>query len=141
VERAELEAEPAVAAGETRRLQLLVIDDEAQVADVTRRLLQMGGHDVRVATQPEEVFRIWSEHAASIDLVICDVAMAHMRGPELIATLAQGEVVPHVLFITGYSEEAASSALGHPVLAKPFTAAALERAVAGAVAPSGSRET
>jgi PAS domain S-box-containing protein len=116
-------------AGQTRALTLLVIDDETSVADVTRRMLEIRGHNVQVATQPEEALRIWAERGASFDLVICDVAMARMRGPELIARFEQLGVAPRVLFITGYSEEAVRSELGHPVLSKPFSASALWQAV------------
>jgi signal transduction histidine kinase/CheY-like chemotaxis protein len=113
----------------TRPLQLLVIDDEPSIANVTGRLLSSRGHQVRVTSDPKHALAIWAEHGTEIDLVICDVAMAEMRGPELILRLAEGGVIPRVLFITGYAEEATRSALGHPVLAKPFTAAALWDAV------------
>jgi signal transduction histidine kinase len=117
----------------TRPLELLVIDDEAMVAHVTRRTLEKRGHVVRVATQPEEALAIWRERGTRIDLVICDVAMAHLRGPELVARLAAIGVTPRVLFITGYSEEAVHAGLTHPVLSKPFTAAALFEAIHQAV--------
>jgi two-component system cell cycle sensor histidine kinase/response regulator CckA len=99
------------------------------IANVTRRMLGSRGHLVRVATQPEEALAIWAEHGASIDLVVCDVVMAQMRGPELVTRLAESGVTPRVLFITGYSEEATRSELGHPVLGKPFTATALWQAI------------
>jgi FixJ family two-component response regulator len=59
--------------------------------------------------------------------------MADMRGPELVAQFGAGGVAPRVLFITGYSEEAARSGLGHPVLTKPFTTAALWAAIGDAM--------
>jgi two-component system, cell cycle sensor histidine kinase and response regulator CckA len=127
------EAMPAAPKPQTRRLELLIIDDEAMIADVTRRILEKGGHTVRVATHPKDALAIWAEHGKTIDLVICDVVMTHMRGPELVARLAETAVRPRVLFITGYSEEAVHSELGHPVLAKPFTAAALWRAIGNAI--------
>lgn len=104
-----------------RTLELLLVDDEPMVADVTRRMLERQGHKVRVTTKPQEALAIWAEHGSTIDLVVCDVVMAQMRGPELVARLRQGTSKPPVLFITGYSEEAVRSELGHPVLAKPFT--------------------
>jgi CheY-like chemotaxis protein len=119
-------------ASEPRALRLLVIDDEPMVADVTRRMLKSRGHSVWVATTPGEVLSLWAERGASIDLVICDVAMAQLRGPELIARLSETGVPPRVLFITGYSEEAVHSELQHPVLSKPFTASALLRAIGDA---------
>jgi signal transduction histidine kinase len=122
---------PPVPASQT--LSVLVIDDEPMIADVTRRMLVARGHSVHVASRPDEALAIWSERGGAIDLVICDVVMAQMRGPELVARLAAGGTSPRVLFITGYSEEAACSALGHPVLGKPFTAAALWGAIGDAM--------
>jgi two-component system cell cycle sensor histidine kinase/response regulator CckA len=111
----------------------LVVDDEPMIADVTRRMLEAKGHTVQTATKPDEVFEIWAQQRGAIDLVVCDVVMRHMRGPELITRLSEGGPAPRVLFITGYSEEAVSSTLAHPVLAKPFNAAALRRAVEDAM--------
>jgi CheY-like chemotaxis protein len=127
------EAQASADAGPPRQaarlLQLLVIDDEPMIANVTGRLLASQGHKVRLASDPKDALAIWTEQGKAIDLVICDVAMAQMRGPELISRLAEIGPIPRVLFITGYSEEATRSALGHPVLAKPFTASALWNAV------------
>jgi two-component system, cell cycle sensor histidine kinase and response regulator CckA len=95
------------------------------IADVTRRMLERQGHKVWMTTKPQEALSIWAEHGATIDLMICDVVMTQMRGPELVTRLRQGTQNPPVLFITGYSEEAVRSELGHPVLAKPFTIDAL----------------
>jgi two-component system cell cycle sensor histidine kinase/response regulator CckA len=114
-------------------LHLLVIDDEPMIASLTQRILGSRGHVVHVASFPEQALAIWREHGAHIDLVICDVVMAQMRGPELIMRLGESGKTPRVLFITGYSEEATRSELGHPVLAKPFTAAALWTAISAVV--------
>jgi signal transduction histidine kinase/ActR/RegA family two-component response regulator len=112
-----------------RKLHLLVVDDEPVLADVTKRILQAHGHTVRVATRPDEAIALWKEVGPSIDLVICDVVMTQMRGPQLIAELCACGVTPQVLFITGYSEEAARSELNHPVLAKPFSGKVLIQAI------------
>jgi PAS domain S-box-containing protein len=126
-----LPAEPAK--GVTRPLQLLVVDDESMIANLIQRILERRGHKVWVTTQPQQAITLWAERGASFDLVICDVAMANMRGPELIERLSEVGNVPCVLFVTGYSEEAVKSELGHPVLTKPFTAEALCRAIGEAV--------
>jgi two-component system cell cycle sensor histidine kinase/response regulator CckA len=109
--------------------QLLVVDDQPDVASVTRALLETHGHRVRVAHNAQAALAIWGEHGAAIDLVICDVAMADMRGPELVDRMARSGVRPRVLFITGYSEEATRAELSHPVLAKPISMQALIHAV------------
>lgn len=116
-----------------RSLQLMVIDDEPMVADVTRRMLASRGHVVHVANNPGQAQTIWREHGSAINLVLCDVVMPEMRGPELIEHLASSGVVPRVLFLSGYNEEGTHAKLGHPVLAKPFSAAALEAAIMDAI--------
>jgi CheY-like chemotaxis protein len=92
-------------------------------------MLEADGHAVHVASDPEDALRIWAEHGRVIDLVICDVAMAQQRGPELAARLATEGRLARVSFITGYSNEAVRSELQHAVLAKPFTAAKLAAAI------------
>ena len=76
------------------------------------------------------------ERHPDIDLLITDVLMPKQTGPELVASLLPR--FPHlaVLFVTGYAGEAGGAAEfgGHHVLRKPFTLAAIERAVATAVA-------
>jgi CheY-like chemotaxis protein len=116
-----------------RPRQFLIIDDEAAVAEVACRVLEMRGHAVRVTTAPDEALEIWADRGATIDLVICDIVMASMRGPELVARMSDMGPSPRVLFITGYSEEATHAALGHPVLTKPFTADELLAAIAEVV--------
>ena len=118
---------------DTRTLTLLLVDDEAMVADVTRRMLERHGHKVLMATKPHDALALWIEHAAEIDLVICDVVMTQMRGPALVARMCESGKAPRVLFITGYSEEAVRSELDHPVLAKPFTLDALMLAIRSAM--------
>ena len=116
-----------------RVFEFLVIDDEPMIANVTRRMLGARGHVVRVASEPAEALAIWTRHGGAIDLVICDVVMAPLRGPQLVERLAEVGVTPRVLFITGYSEEAVRAELKHPVLAKPFSATALWNAIHAAV--------
>jgi two-component system, cell cycle sensor histidine kinase and response regulator CckA len=120
---------PVVQKPQARSLELMLVDDEPMIADVTRRMLERHGHKVRVATKPQDAMRIWAEHGGTIDLLICDVVMAQMRGPQLVAKLRDGGDRPRVLFITGYSEEAVRSELNCPVLAKPFTLDALLHAI------------
>jgi len=119
-------------------LKVLIVDDEAKVAEVTQRILETRGHAVEVAGDPEHALRIWAERGATIDLVICDVVMARMRGPLLVGHMAAAGVTPRVLFVTGYSEEAVQAKLGHPVLRKPYTSEALIAAIAEVLGRAGA---
>jgi len=116
-----------------RALELLVVDDEVSVAEVARRILVARGHNVHVAYSPEQAESIWRQHGKTIDLMICDVVMPPMSGPELVHLLAAKGPSPRVLFISGYNEAATHADLAHPFLAKPFTAALLLTAVTSAL--------
>ena len=74
------------------------------------------------------------QHGAAVDLLICDVVMPELGGPELVRYLATLGTEPRVLFISGYNEEATHAELGHPFLAKPFTAVSLAQAIEQALA-------
>ena len=73
-------------------------------------------------------------------LIVTDVVMPGMTGPELVAEVRARHPGIGVLFVTGYAGEAGANAggggglEGQAVLRKPFTIAALERAMADTVA-------
>ncbi len=109
------------------RWSILVIDDEPKVADVTRLILSALGHEVRVATSHEDALAVWRAQGDKFDLVLCDVVMPGLRGPELVVKMADVGATPRVLFMSGYNEEGIQS---HPVIAKPFSAQVLQNAIA-----------
>jgi CheY-like chemotaxis protein len=108
--------------------EILVIEDEPLVAAVIARSLERKGHVVILAHRPADAIRLWEEHP-SIELVICDVSMGEMRGPELVRILRKSERKLRVLYVTGYSEEDMGDTLPEPVLQKPFSPNELIRAV------------
>lgn len=126
-------SQPVVPVHVARKMNILVVDDEAMVAEATRRMLTSRGHHVHVAICLRDALATWNEHRDRLDLVICDVVMPEVRGPDLIETLIAAGPAPRVVFMSGYSEEATQAKLG-PVLAKPFTLAALEAAIDRAMA-------
>jgi two-component system cell cycle sensor histidine kinase/response regulator CckA len=134
-----LPADPAARATslavEARPLQLsklvgevLVVEDDSLVAAVIARTLQRHGLSVALAHRPADAIELWAHHPA-ISLVICDVSMADMRGPELVARLRRSGRPLRVLYVTGYTQEAVRDGRDERVLAKPFSPAALVRAL------------
>jgi PAS domain S-box-containing protein len=127
-------ARPAPLAAEARELpvarsggEVLVVEDDPLVATVIARTLQRHGFSVALAHGAREALELWAQHA-TISLVICDVSMAEMRGPELVARLRQSGRPLRVLYVTGYSGEV-RDARDERILAKPFAPAALIRAL------------
>ena len=77
------------------------------------------------------------------DLILTDVLMPGLTGPEMIAKLKQRWPALSVLFVTGYAGDAGEiEAFGdHDVLRKPFTLSALDQALrrCGEARPEGQR--
>lgn len=78
-----------------------------------------------------------------VDLVLTDVMMPGMTGPELVGSIGRDYPDIAVLFVTGYVGEAGQSDdfAGYEVLRKPFTIAALGNAVARAIDRRGKPPT
>jgi signal transduction histidine kinase len=128
----ELEERPAAEPMEDRPATILLVEDDLAVRTIARDVLQKRGYRVVQAVNGEEALAL-AEGAGPIDLLIADVIMPKLGGPELAAELAQRYPEMKVLFISGYTENAVRQ-LGKPVddsvhLAKPFSPEMLARKV------------
>jgi two-component system, cell cycle sensor histidine kinase and response regulator CckA len=111
---------------------VLLVEDEAVVRNLARRVLRDSGYRVIEARSGEEALRLAGEHPDRIDLLLTDVVMPGMNGRELADRL--GEIRPgtRVVFMSGYTEDVilkrgVSGDLAF--LAKPFTPPMLARSV------------
>jgi two-component system cell cycle sensor histidine kinase/response regulator CckA len=109
--------------------EILVVEDEPLVAAVIARSLEREGHTPLLAHRPSDALQLWTEHP-DVDLLICDVSMAEMRGPELVRVLRGTGRDFSVLYVTGFDEEGAADTAGERVLSKPFGPRDLLRALA-----------
>jgi CheY-like chemotaxis protein len=100
-------------------MSILSVDDEPEICVLVSRILRRHGYDVLNATGPDEAMRVAQSHGA-LSLLISDVRMPGMNGPELTERLRSQMPSLKVLFISGHPEGAPS-----PLLAKPFTAGQL----------------
>lgn len=112
--------------------RVIVVDDEPLVGAIVTEALESAGCQVRHFTSPNAALEAIADAATDVDLLISDVVMPEISGPELVRRA--NELNPHiaVLLMTGYAahEDVASGT----TLFKPFTMATLLDAVAGAVA-------
>ncbi|WP_375273041.1 ATP-binding protein [Sphingomonas sp.] len=113
-------------------LDILVVEDDPRVLAATVGALEELGHRVTACDDPTLTAQKLAQMPAP-DLILSDVLMPGLTGPEMIAAFdARHRRIP-VLFVTGFAGDAMTVDLGNrPVLRKPFTLAALERAVAAA---------
>ncbi|WP_179277154.1 response regulator [Actinoplanes regularis] len=109
----------------------LVVEDEPAVRDLVVRILERHGYHVVAADNGPFALEVLQEHP--VDIVISDVIMPEMSGPELIRRLHQQHPRLPVVFMSGYSDGllAAQDMIDSdiPLVQKPFTAAELLNAV------------
>jgi two-component system, cell cycle sensor histidine kinase and response regulator CckA len=120
---------PARAAGET----VLLIEDDPAVRMMTSRALQEFGFAVVEASGGHQALGILEGPDGAVDLLITDVILAGMDGPELARRAVEQSPDLPVLFISGYTDdEIVRRGLlqeGQPFLQKPFTPEALAKQV------------
>ena len=104
---------------------ILVVEDEEGVRELVRDLLEANGYTVFVAQNGKEALSICSLQKAAINLVVTDVVMPEMGGPELAEHLKKSRPAIKVLFMSGYADHAivhnGTLAAGASFIQKPFT--------------------
>jgi len=121
---------------------LLVVEDDADVRELTCQILEACGHTVLRAASAEEALRVSAAHAGLIDLLLTDVVMPHLSGPRLAERLLAQRPGMRVLYISGYTDNAivyhGALSTGTAFLPKPFTPASLAQKVSEVLAPPDS---
>jgi PAS domain S-box-containing protein len=120
-----------------RRLNILLIDDDALVRMGTVDMLEDLGHVVTEVGSAAEALTILQAGRTSVDVVITDQAMPGMRGTELAAELARKYPRLPVILATGYAELPHGDDPGLPRLSKPFRQEDLAKVLDHVVPPGG----
>jgi PAS domain S-box-containing protein len=113
--------------------RILFVDDEAQIAELGRSMLESLGYRVTSFTDPVVAATMFRAAPDGFDLVVTDLTMPSLSGTELAAELWRVRPDMPILldtgFIGGMTADAARAAGLRGVLAKPYTLSALGRAV------------
>ncbi len=108
---------------------ILLVEDEAGVRLITRKFLEKRGYTVLEAEHGEEALQLCRQHAEQIDLLITDVIMPDISGPELARQLIQFLPTLNILYVSGYADEVLEEHkipnLKFVLLEKPFSSDAL----------------
>jgi signal transduction histidine kinase/CheY-like chemotaxis protein len=117
------------------RETILVVEDEDAVRALAVASLQRHGYRVLAAASGEEALRVADGFREPIDLLLTDVVMPGMKGPDLARRLKALRPTTRVLLMSGYAAEVVTSAdlKDAPLLSKPFSSATLRRAVRAAI--------
>jgi PAS domain S-box-containing protein len=114
---------------------VLVVEDEVDVRELVAHTLATHGYRVLVARDGEEADAVARERRGTIDLLLTDVVMPRVRGPEIAGRLRSERPDMRVLFMSGYADQGPegpewpSAAL----LTKPFSVAHLLHEVRAAL--------
>ena len=117
---------------------LLIVDDEARILSALRRTLRREGYEIVTAESAHEALRVLEER--SVDAILSDHKMPHMRGDELLALAAQRQPDAVRMLITGWTEEIPAGRLKElgitALITKPWDDAKLKATLRRALSPS-----
>jgi signal transduction histidine kinase len=112
---------------------VLVVEDEDGVRALTRQILQAHSYTVLEACDGEDALRVSAGYPSPIHLLLTDVVMPHLGGPQLADRLLLERPTLKVLYMSGYPDASIPSRCGadleHHFLQKPFSPTALTRKV------------
>jgi CheY-like chemotaxis protein len=112
---------------------VLLVEDDETVRRLLATILRNHGYRVFTSADGNEAIRMSRDLREPIDLLITDVVMPHMRGPDLARLLRVQQRNMRVLYISGYTDPPIANPMafgeGSVYLQKPFAKDALVRAV------------
>jgi len=126
-------AAPAVAAPSPGDETILLVEDETVVRHLVAEILETSGYTVLQAGDGPSALELLRRHSGKLDLLVTDVVMPGMSGPEVAQAVTSMRPGTEVLYTSGYTD----SAIGHhgvlepgiAFLQKPFSADDLTRKV------------
>jgi len=108
---------------------VLVVEDEAAMREVTRRILARNGYQVITATDGRDAIEVAARHPGRIDVLVTDVIMPQLPGKEAAERIKVRYPAVKVLFMSGYWHGVLDSqsvlAADVNLIEKPFTEKAL----------------
>ncbi len=133
------EPEPVVPVAEpeaaSEALHILVVEDDLRVLAATVDAVEELGHRTIACSDPRAAAAL--VETQEFDLILSDVLMPELTGPEMVAGLKARWPDIAVLFVTGFAGDASEIASfgDHDVLRKPFTLTQLEQAIRRSTEP------
>ena len=112
---------------------ILIAEDHEGIREMVQTALKALGYQVLLAKDGEEAVAIFSDRRNDISLVLLDVIMPRLSGPEIYAAITAMKPGVTVIFATGYSNEMTALAelvdRGVTILRKPYSLGVLSRRV------------
>ncbi len=84
------------------KVHLLIVDDEADIRDAVARHFRLSGYDADTAENGRQALEMLENHR--YDVVISDIIMPEMNGPDLLRAIREQYPMIHVVMMTGHVE-------------------------------------
>jgi signal transduction histidine kinase/ActR/RegA family two-component response regulator len=114
--------------------RILFLDDEPDIMDLGRTLLEKQGHQVKALSDPQAALLHLQRPDSVFDLLITDLTMPHMTGLQFAEQVGRIRPDLPIVLITGMNETRAEAWADYPgirgLLHKPFTGDALREIIA-----------
>jgi len=131
--------------GAEARTRVLVVEDEAAIRHLVRKVLQKKGFELLEAEDGVAALQLVERHGDSIDLVITDVVMPRMGAGELVRQLAARRPGLRVICMSGYMPDVVANHgvldVAEAFMEKPFTPDSLLRTVSEVLARPAQRRS
>lgn len=111
---------------------ILLAEDEEMLRSANREFLESRGYKVLLATAAEEALQICASHNGDIHLLLTDVVMPGMGGPDLANRVLQLRPGVRVLYVSGYTNamiDPRVSSESAAFLEKPYSLETLEKKI------------
>ena len=127
--RAEMLFERDASVGAESEAMILLAEDDPAVRSLLARVLRSRGYTVVETANGDEAIVAAEANPRPFQLLLTDVVMPKINGPELAARLLRDGHARRVIFMTGYADVLLDAQQAVTVLRKPFTPSALTEAV------------
>jgi two-component system cell cycle sensor histidine kinase/response regulator CckA len=117
---------------------VLLVDDEQLVLDIGSQMVKRLGFDVIGAASGREAIKIFQKNSESIDIVILDLMMPDLGGPETIDALKEIQPNVNIVLSSGYGRDMQSpEILGRcrAFIQKPFNLNQLSQTISSILGP------
>ncbi len=121
----------AASAAPQEHATILLVEDEPAVRRLIRTVMERGGYQVLEAGEPREALHLCESHPGPVHLLLTDVVLQTMRGPDLAARARSLRPGLRVAYMSGYTDDALEHQgvveAGAVFIEKPITPSALLR--------------
>jgi signal transduction histidine kinase/CheY-like chemotaxis protein/NADH:ubiquinone oxidoreductase subunit 3 (subunit A) len=137
-ERRKRHASSATEAGEMPQATVLLAEDDPTLRQILARALRHADLEVLEARDGVEALEVADTHDGPIDVLLTDMVMPRMKGPELADQLSKRRPEVKTMLMSGYADEdlwASVAGAGYEVLRKPFLPSELQVRLRAMLAP------